>query len=292
MSKTIVTRLRDQSPRFVQQVEEADCISVDSDPDTLLKAYGHWKGTMQMCKVWGWVSEHNVDEVSLWCLSRDNIKKRDTEEVAFLNYAYRRLLDIIDGNDSIIHRDNIQVRFHGDQSLLEEELVEAIETVEHNTEDYDNGRLNVLFGYDGPWDTAQAAVVTAEKLKDFISECTNQGRISSDGGTGALSTASADVYNKAISTLRSELQVANVDILLAYGPERSHISHFANLQIGQSTIYFPIDWSEVTDDDLTRLQAGEIEDKVLPKKHWPEAEQADIEYALQKHKFRSKTKGG
>lgn len=286
---TVLEWLKNEHPVFVRQIKECNALTLNSGVESLLVAYGHWRSAMQMKEVWKWSRDEAVKAVSIWGLSRQNVEKRDGTEVSFLNHAYKKLLTDLDKNGSIIHRDNVQVEFKGDRSLLERHLVRAIDQIEQNTADYSDGQLNIALGYDGLWDTTQAAISATQdqivtRLREHGDEVTTESDL-----LDVIDAVPAD--GEAMSALRSHLELSDLDILLAYGPDRCHISHFANLQIGYSTIHFPTAWAEMTDEDLERLRFGEVAEKVLSKKHWLEAEKADISRAIQKHKFRSKTDG-
>lgn len=62
------------------------------------------------------------------------------------------------------------------------------------------------------------------------------------------------------------LALPEIDIVLGYGPDRQHLSHLANWQTGYATIHFP-------------------------HRHWPDAEQEDVEEAIRVHEERERTRG-
>jgi undecaprenyl diphosphate synthase len=275
--ETLLDWLGEEHPSFVDHISKFDPLPSDSSVEILLTAFGHWKNRVQMEKVWEWARERPINEVSLWGLSRDNIAKRNDTEVAFLNYTYRKLLENVNEEGSLIHQNRIQVRALGELSLLDDELRAAVDEIQRSTSDYQNGRLNLVLGYDGRWDVAQA-VQSAEI----------------DRQTTRVSEVDPDEtpdYDRTVERIQSQLELPAVDVLLAYGPDRSHLSDFANMQVGQATLCFPRDWSKLTADGLGRLQAGEVADEVLPKKHWPDSEAADLDYAIRLHEFRSETLG-
>lgn len=283
--------LREHDPEFVDRLSAFERSEDLADADALLKAYGHWQSANQMARTWEWVSDLDVSEVSLWGLSRDNIRKRDDSEIAFLNFAYRELLRELNREGSVVHQDGVEVRFHGDTSLVDDDLAERARTVQRETADYDGGRLTLLFGYDGIWDIAQAtAAATLERVEDAVRN-TDHESIPVDEVATMVSESLTDDPDAVASEIREYHVLSEIDVLLAYGPDRTHLSHFANWQVGQATLYFPIKWSELTVADLADLQDGAAQSEILPKKHWPESTATDVANALRSHERRSKTRG-
>ncbi len=199
--------------------------------------YGHKKGAENAEQLPDWIEDRPVDELTLWGLSVDNAHRRGDEEMQHLNTVFRKYADKLDQPDSRVHQDEVQVNVVGDTSFLQDETRAALAAVEDSTADYGEGTFNVALGYDGRWDIAQAADAAAEQYGAVTEE-----------------------------NLEEHLALPEIDIVMGYGPDRAHLSHLANWQVGYATLYFP-------------------------GKHWPEAEEADFDAAIRRHEDRSKTRG-
>jgi undecaprenyl diphosphate synthase len=211
----------------------------DAQPelDPALHAYGHWEGSKRVEDLTAWIQEYDVDEVTVWGLSYDNAQKRDSEELDRLNRIYGTYAADMREDGSPVDRHDIEVNIVGDGSLLHEAARYELFRLEEETADNDGCRLNLAMGYDGRWELVEAARAVEQEP--------------------GLTDREA---------IEENLSLPQVDVLIGYGEDRSHLSHFANWQIGYATIDFP-------------------------QKHWPDAEQDDLAEAIDVHRDRKKSRG-
>lgn len=201
------------------------------------KVEGHEEGVERMKDLIDWIEDRPVSELTVWGMSKDNIRKRSDSEISYLNDLFTEYARELDEQDSRLHENKIRFRLVGDIDPLEERTQEAFRTLERNTAGYGERTLNVALGYDGRWDISQAV----QQLVD-------------DGAT---------VDEAAI---RDRLALPEIDVLVGYGGDRAHLSHFANWQVGYATIVFP-------------------------REHWPDAAEDDIVNAIAMHRERKKSRG-
>lgn len=201
---------------------------------------GHRAGAETAEQLPDWVEDRPVDMVTLWGLSVDNAYKRRDRELDRLNSIFQQYAERLCEPDSSVRENHVQVNVVGDTSFLYHKTVEQLERLEAETQTYDtgvDGVFNIALGYDGRWDIVQAANTALEE----------------DGV----------ITREAVET---NLALPEIDIVLGYGPDRSHLSHLANWQTGYATLYFP-------------------------QKHWPDATAQDLDEAVALHEDRSKTQG-
>ncbi|MFA5166064.1 MAG: polyprenyl diphosphate synthase [Candidatus Paceibacterota bacterium] len=184
---------------------------------------GHYEGFKAVEKVFKACFDMNIGCVSLWAASRDNILKRDPEEIKYLlNLFAEKFSELAD--EKFIHKQKVKITFFGDwQELCPEKVVKAIEKCHKKTTKYHDKNLNIFVGYSG--------------TKEMIDACT--------------SIASAKAKNKDL-LINGELVKANlytkdlppVDYVIRTGGEPHNSDGFmmwdtANAQIFNSTKHWP-----------------------------------------------------
>lgn len=214
-----------------------------AEKEGLPKSKGHMEGAERAKDLVGWAEELPIDELTLWGLSKDNAKKRDEKELEELNKIYRIYAEEAYRGEFTTEGTEIDVNLVGDLGVLYEDTRKALEEMEEDKEKSDL-ILNIALGYDGRYDIAQATKRASEEH-------------------GEITEYDIEEWQEKIEEY---LEVPEIDIVAGYGPDRKHLSHFANWQSGYATLYFP-------------------------KKHWPDAEKEDLKEAIRKHEKRSKTRG-
>ncbi len=106
-------------------------------------AHGHRAGAAKMRDFLGWCDEIGVRVVSLYLLSTDNLRKRDTKELSDLIEIIAELAD------GLSHERDWRVQHVGRADLLPAPLARALADAEERTRDKTGLHVNLAVGYGG-----------------------------------------------------------------------------------------------------------------------------------------------
>lgn len=106
-------------------------------------AEGHRAGAAKMREFLEWCDEVGVQVVSLYLLSNDNVKKRDSKEIADLIEIIAELAD------ELSHVRNWKVKHVGSTTGLPTELVAVLGAAEKRTSQNTGMHVNLAVGYGG-----------------------------------------------------------------------------------------------------------------------------------------------
>jgi len=171
-----------------------------------------------------WCMEMNVDEVTIYVLSLENIKNRDRSEIELLLNIFS---DEIKNSlkDDRIHKNKIKIKVCGQiEKLKKKELINNLKKLEESTSKYNSLKLNLAIAYSG----RQEIMNMIKKFKEDDDEITEE-------------------------SIREKMWVKNYpDIVIRTGENR--ISNFLLWQIAYSEIYF-VDklWGDFKKEDLINI---------------------------------------
>lgn len=106
-------------------------------------ADGHRAGAAKMREFLGWCDEIGVRVVSLYLLSSDNLRKRDSREISDLIEIIAELAE------SLSQRDAWRVKHVGRADILPAELAAVLRDAEELTRDNTGLHVNLAVGYGG-----------------------------------------------------------------------------------------------------------------------------------------------
>lgn len=106
-------------------------------------AHGHRAGAAKMREFLEWCDDLGVRVVSLYLLSTDNVRKRDSAELADL------LGIIADLADELSQVRDWRIQHVGRVDLLPPELVQSLHAAEARTRDHTGMHVNLAVGYGG-----------------------------------------------------------------------------------------------------------------------------------------------
>lgn len=106
-------------------------------------ADGHRAGAAKMREFLEWCDELGVGVVSLYLLSSDNLRKRDSKELDDLIEIIAELAD------SLASRGNWRVKHVGRSDILPAELARVLADAEARTRDHTGLHVNLAVGYGG-----------------------------------------------------------------------------------------------------------------------------------------------
>ena len=108
---------------------------------------GHQKGAEKVEDFLKWCKESNIKEVSIYCLSAENLK-RNKEALSNLFSIFKLFFKKFI-KDKKIHEDKVKISFIGDLSLVPKDIRELAEEMQENTKNYNNYKINFCFAYGG-----------------------------------------------------------------------------------------------------------------------------------------------
>jgi len=106
-------------------------------------AHGHRAGAAKMREFLGWCDDVGVQVVSLYLLSNDNLRKRDSQELADLIEIIAELAD------ELSRERDWRVQHVGLAHRLPPDLARVLADVEERTKDHTGLHVNLAVGYGG-----------------------------------------------------------------------------------------------------------------------------------------------
>ncbi|GAB3602345.1 isoprenyl transferase [Microbacterium aureliae] len=106
-------------------------------------AHGHRAGAAKMREFLRWCDDIGVQVVSLYLLSTDNVRKRDSRELADLIEIIAELAD------ELSHERDWRVKHVGRADLLPEKLARVLAEAEERTASHTGLHVNLAVGYGG-----------------------------------------------------------------------------------------------------------------------------------------------
>ncbi|HYJ49567.1 MAG TPA: isoprenyl transferase [Microbacterium sp.] len=106
-------------------------------------AHGHRAGAAKMREFLGWCDDVGVQVVSLYLLSNDNLRKRDSQELADLIEIIAELAD------ELSRERDWRVQHVGRAHRLPPDLARVLADVEERTKDHTGLHVNLAVGYGG-----------------------------------------------------------------------------------------------------------------------------------------------
>jgi tritrans,polycis-undecaprenyl-diphosphate synthase [geranylgeranyl-diphosphate specific] len=194
---------------------------------------GHAEGAKKLEQVLSWFRELNIETVTLYVLSTENLSRSPEEVSGILSVVERYLTKAI--AERTFEKEGVRVRFLGERGLLPAEITKLMESLEHSTSKNDRAFLNVAMGYGGRMEIVQA-------VRKMVSLAT----------AGALSPE--EVNEKLIGDFLYTAYLPNPDpdlIIRTSGEMR--VSNFLLWQSAYSELFFlEVNWPDFRRIDLLR----------------------------------------
>jgi len=108
---------------------------------------GHEYGAEKIQKLLKWCDKLKIKELTLYCLSVENIKKRPKTELDYLFRLFRKEFREIKREQ--IEKNKIKIRFIGNLNLLPKDLADQCRKLEKQTESNSNYTINFALAYGG-----------------------------------------------------------------------------------------------------------------------------------------------
>lgn len=177
---------------------------------------GHVKGRDKLEELLNWCLEVNVQILTVYAFSTENIN-RDTEEVKNLLDLFEKNFYLL-GDDKRVHKNKIKVTVLGELELLPDYVRKAIDYAVKKTKKYNKYFFNIAMAYGGRQEITQAII-----------------NIAKDAQTGKIKPD--DINEEVVSSYLYTHQFPDPDLVLrTSGEER--ISNFLIWQLAYSELYF------------------------------------------------------
>jgi undecaprenyl diphosphate synthase len=159
-------------------------------------------------------AKRNIKVLSLFAFSSENWRRPEQE----VGYLMELFLTGLEREVTMLHENNVQLRFIGDRSRFSEKLTRKISEVENLTHANSGMVLIVAVDYGGQWDITQATRQLAQAIE-----------------AGNLS--SANITPELISSKLSFADLPDPDLFIRTSGEL-RISNFMLWQLAYSELYF------------------------------------------------------
>jgi len=189
---------------------------------------GHKYGVQTLDKFLDWCIELNVEQVSAYVLSSENLNRPRREVIELLKLLKHELNRFETDRAAKIDKYEIKVRFCGDFSRLPDSLVKIMRRIMKRTEKYNKKFLNILIAYGGRYEL-----------------------------TGVIKNLVADAVRKRVKitekTIQENLLISgDVDLVIRTGG-MSRMSNFMPWQTTYSEFYVTKTlWPDFTKNDLIK----------------------------------------
>ncbi|MEE1280472.1 MAG: polyprenyl diphosphate synthase [Oscillospiraceae bacterium] len=122
------------------------------------RSLGHQKGAAVFKTVSRYCRDRGIKFLTVYAFSTENWKRSEQEVNGIMNLFREYLKDVKNYT-----KDNIRVRFIGDRSPLDADIVALMEETEKSSEKFDSMTLNIAINYGGLPEIANAAKICAQK---------------------------------------------------------------------------------------------------------------------------------
>ena len=131
--------------------------------------FGHKKGTEGLEKLLAVTINLGIPYLSFWGSSKDNLKKRSRQEVAFLLKLFKeRFLEL--SESEIVHKNQIRINILGDwREQFPEDVKSSLNQAIENTRNYGKFFLNFFIAYSGTGEVLDAIKCIAERARKDLS---------------------------------------------------------------------------------------------------------------------------
>ncbi len=191
----------------------------------LPSAMGHQKGVDSLRSTMRLFDKFGIKYLTVYAFSTENWNRKKEEVEFLMGLLAKTLLNELDD----MHKENVRIRFLGNISQLNSNLIEIVKNAEEKTKNNTGVNLNIAFNY-GSRDEITNAV------KQIVKEGIN----------------SEDITEELISQYLYTKDVPDPDLLIRTGGEK-RISNYLLWQLAYSELYVTdAYWPEFDKSELTK----------------------------------------
>lgn len=179
------------------------------------------RGVIKLC------IKHNIPVLTLFAFSSENWR-RPPDEVSFL---LDLLMKGLDRESTILHENNVRLRFIGERNRFTPLMQEKIRAAETLTQANSGLTLLIAADYGGQWDITQAAIALARQVE--------QGQLKS-----------TDINSQTLARQLSFADLPDPDLFIRPSGEL-RISNFMLWQLAYAELYFtPTYWPDFNETEF------------------------------------------
>jgi len=115
---------------------------------------GHEYGAEKVKELFKWCKDLNINELTLYTLSTENLK-RTKKELNYLMNLFKKQAKEIKNNEDV-HKNKIKIKFVGEKKLLDKKIQKLMKEIEDSTKNYSNYKINFAIPYGGRKEIIQA----------------------------------------------------------------------------------------------------------------------------------------
>ena len=128
----------------------------------MLPQNGHGKGADAVENLLDWCEEFDIEIVTLYALSAENLRRGD-EELAYIYQLIQVRLEKLLA-DPRIHRCKMRVKAIGRTEMLPDPIKNVLKKLDEETKDYDSHFLNIALAYGGQHELVDAVRKICQKV--------------------------------------------------------------------------------------------------------------------------------
>lgn len=194
---------------------------------------GHGKGADAVENLLDWCEEFDIEIITLYALSAENLRRGDAELTYIYSLIQRRLEKLL--ADPRIHRCKMRVKAIGRTEMLPDPIKNVLHKLDEETKEYDRHFLNIALAYGGQYELVDAVRKICQKVID-----------------GDLGVDKIDKGEIESNLYTSHLPQSSPDMILRTSGEK-RLSGFLIWQSAYSELVFmDIFWPEFRKIDLMR----------------------------------------
>jgi undecaprenyl diphosphate synthase len=193
----------------------------------LAASYGHRGGLDAVKRVIQFCLKKNISYLSLYTFSIENLNRSEMER----NFLFGVVANEAAAQLEDLKKQNVRVRFIGDQAFFPENIKQLCEKVEKETAACDQLQLSFLLCYGGQQEIVDAAKRIAHEVK-------------------AGNIQESDITPKVFERFLWTASMPSPDLIIRTGGHQ-RLSNFLLYQAAYSELYFIEDlWPDITDAQL------------------------------------------
>lgn len=123
---------------------------------------GHGRGADAVENLLDWCEEFDIEIVTLYALSAENLRRGD-EELAYIYQLIQARLEKLLA-DPRIHRCKMRVKAIGRTEMLPDPIKNVLKKLDEETKDYDSHFLNIALAYGGQHELVDAVRKICQKV--------------------------------------------------------------------------------------------------------------------------------
>ncbi len=125
--------------------------------------FGHRAGLNKVKKLFDWILELGIKELTLYAFSIQNFKRSKSEVNFLMNMFVKSFKDLL--KDERVPKHKVKVKLIGMRSMLPKKLLDAVNQAEEMTKEYDGYRVNFCIAYGGREEIVNATREVASKVQ-------------------------------------------------------------------------------------------------------------------------------